>query len=585
MPSPDQLVQMAAQALARNQRDQARQMLESALSQSPAHPAANQYLGLILAQSGDLPGAIRAFEAALRAAPNNPALIGNLAMLKSGAGDQDAAAALFHHALTLNPSLPDAHACLGIMRATQQRAADAEVHFLAALKSAPNRPDVVYAYTRMLTETGRAEEAVAIIRNAQRASPADLLLQDKLCMMLNYVAGVAPEQLFQEHVRYGQLAPRPDGDFTGVDRSPERPLRIGYISADLREHSVAYFLEPLLEHRSRRDFQVYCYHLGAPDETVTPRLRALADAWRPLFPCTDDQLLDAVASDQIDIAVDLAGHTSGNRLSAFARRAAPVQFTYIGYPNTTGLSTMEWRIIDSTTDPAGADDLATERLIRLDPCFLCYRPPAETSCPPDPSTRPAAPITFASFNSLAKLSPPTIALWSRILAAVPGSRLMLKGKALSDPSVADRFRARFAAHAIAADRLELLGHTPTTADHLANYQRVHIALDPFPYAGTTTTCEALFMGVPVVTLRGERHSGRVGASLLSAVGLPELIADTEDDYVRSAVALAADPTRLRVYHASIRQRLLASLLCDGTAFVRRYEAAVRQMWRSACAPQ
>lgn len=583
MPTTDQLIQAAAQHLSRGQGDQALALLRSAVGQDPGHPVANQYLGVVLAQRGQFPEAIAALQTAVRGMPNNPGLLCNLGMLQSGQGDHEAAAESFQAAIRLKPDYADAHACLGIMRANQQRASEAEASFKAALRSAPARGDVVYAYTRMLTETGRADEAVSIIRAAQRQNPGDLLLQDKLCMMLNYVAGTGPEELRREHARFGELAPRPDGDFSDVDRDPGRRLRIGYVSPDLREHSVAYFLEPILEKHDRAGFEIFAYHVGLPDETTTPRLRARCDHWRSLFPSTDDALLQKIADDRIDIVVELAGHTSGNRLAALARRAAPVQVTYIGYPNSTGLPAFDARIVDAITDPPGTDSLATERLVRLDGCFLCYRPP---EIAPEPAPPPAAAtghVTFGSFNSLAKLSPPTIDLWARILNAVPDSRLVLKGKALSDPSVGGRFVERFAVHGVSPERIDLLGHTGTTREHLEQYGRVDIALDPFPYNGTTTTCEALWMGVPVIALHGDRHASRVGMSLLRAVGLDELIAASAPDYLRLATGLAADPGRRAVLRRDLRSRLAASPLCDASAFVPRLEQAYRGLWRDWCA--
>jgi protein O-GlcNAc transferase len=540
------------------------------------------------------------FEQLTELIPHDPTLWCHLGMLRTATGDLDGAAAALRRATALNPSYTDALACLGMLLATQQKAGEAEGVLARAVALAPGRSDLLYAYTRLLTESGRAAEAVSLLRAAIERSPEgghDLLLHDKLCMMLNYVAGVDPRELFEAHRRFGRVAP-PPRPLPAFDRSPDRPLRIGYVSPDLREHSVAYFLEPLLEHRDRAAFHITCYHAGAGDDHVTARLKALSDRWRSLVGVGDEAAYDQVVSDRIDLLIDLAGHTAGNRLALFALKPAPVQATYIGYPNTTGLTQIDGRFVDELTDPVsdvgcrmsdvkstdGAQAIATETLVRLPTCFLCYRPSPDA---PDPARHPTSniphptsPIVFASFNSLAKLSPPTIALWSRLLHEVPGSRLMLKGKGLADPAVSSSFLARFAAHGIPAARLDLVSHTPSTREHLAHYQRADIALDPFPYAGTTTTCEALWMGLPVVSLVGHTHASRVGLSLLSAAGFPEWAAPTESAYLELAKSLAADPAQRARLRATLRPTLAASPLLNAPAFTGTYESALRTLWRS-----
>jgi predicted O-linked N-acetylglucosamine transferase (SPINDLY family) len=289
-----------------------------------------------------------------------------------------------------------------------------------------------------------------------------------------------------------------------------------------------------------------------------------------------------IVTDGIDILVDIAGHTAHNKLTAFAFKPAPVQVTYLGYPNTTGLSAIDYRLTDSTADPEGQGRYYTERLVRLPGCFLCYLPLADA---PPLTPLPAAAsgrITFGSFNNLSKMSPDVVGLWSRLVQAVPGSRLLVKNSSLSDESVRARYREQFRAQGLEDGQLELVGHTPTREEHLAMYGQLDIALDTFPYNGTTTTCEALWMGVPVVTLKGEVHAARVGATLLNSVGLPELVADSPDDFLRVATDLALDTNRLGQQRAGLRQRLSESSLCDGDAFARKVEQAYRDMWVKWC---
>ena len=294
----------------------------------------------------------------------------------------------------------------------------------------------------------------------------------------------------------------------------------------------------------------------------------------------DDAALDRLIREhRIDILIELAGHSAGNRLPALRNKPAPIIVSAIGYANTTGLPSVDYRLIDSLTDPAGSESHATERLVRLDPCFLCYRPPAA----PQVAIRSGSnPIVFGSFNALPKLSPRTLRVWSELLRRVPNSSIILKAGGLQDPWARQILLAAFDAAGIGRERVELLSQTAGLDDHLALYSRVDIALDPFPYNGTTTTCEALWMGVPVVALSGDHHAARVGVTLLTAAGLPDLIADSEEHYVGIAAALASDRPRLESLRATLRPRMAASVLCDGPAYARRFERALRRIWREYC---
>jgi predicted O-linked N-acetylglucosamine transferase (SPINDLY family) len=522
-------------------------------------------------------------EVAAQGMPGNAGIWVNLGMMRSTTGNIAGAEDAFEHAVEVDPRNVDGHLCLGILLANDQRTGPADSHFRQALSLAPTRIDIAHSYSRTLADTARTDEALAIIREAQRHAAHDLSLQDKVCCLLNYIAGIPPEQILAEHVKFGKMVGSPPPMHHVTDRNPDRKLRVGYLSGDLREHSVTYFFESLLENHDRSAFEVWCYHVGAPHERTTPRLKAKSDQWRFLFPVSDDALDRAIADDRIDILVELAGHAQGNRLTAVARAPAPVNVTYLGYPNTTGVPAIHYRIVDDRTDPrgGGSDRWATETLIRLPECFLCYRPPESA---PDVAVRPGVELpTFGSFNNLAKLSPPTLELWGRLLARVPGSRFILKGKGLGDDSVRSRVLGILGKAGISPELVELFGHIQTTAEHLALYGRIDIALDPFPYCGTTTTCEALWMGVPVVTLAGSHHVSRVGVSLLETVGLPDLIAKSEDEYLTIAAALAADPSRRADLRSSLRDRIRRSALCDGPGHARRIEAAYRRMWHDWCA--
>ena len=357
------------------------------------------------------------------------------------------------------------------------------------------------------------------------------------------------------------------------------------MSPDLRAHPIPFFLEPVLSCHDPAQCRPIVYSDVARSDPVTRRLKQLAPAWRDVRPLSHAQLADLVRRDRVDVLVDLAGHTAEHRLLMFARVPAPVQVTYLGYPNTTGMprSQMHYRLTDALADPPGiADTLHTEALVRLPDVFLCYRPPDDApGVAPQPHVATGR-ATFGSFNTLEKVTAAQIGLWAQILRQVAGARMLLKNKSLGDAGVRDRVRAAFAAHGVGAERLVLAGPEPEPARHLARYHDVDVALDTFPYGGTTTTCEALWMGVPVVTLAGPTHRSRVGLTLLSAVGLSELTATTPQQYVDLAVTLAGEPARLRALRDSLRERVRLSPLTDARRFTENLESAYRQMWRAHC---
>jgi predicted O-linked N-acetylglucosamine transferase (SPINDLY family) len=375
--------------------------------------------------------------------------------------------------------------------------------------------------------------------------------------------------------------PKPDTYIN--DRTDGRRLKVGYVSPDFRQHSVAYFLEPLLRSHDRKVIEVFCYaEVGWPD-TVTERFKQLADHWVTTVGMSDDATAERIRRDGIDILVDLAGHTSKNRLPVFARKPAPVQVTWLGYPNTTGLTAIDYRFVDAVTDPEGETEaLASETLVRLPGGFLCYGGPDDAPAPGPVPSLTTGTVTFGSFNNPAKLSAATLDAWADVLARLPQARLLLKGKPFADPATRALYLDRLAKRGVAVERIELVAWLPEEG-HLALYNRIDIALDPFPYNGTTTTCEALWMGVPVITLRGDRHASRVGASLLTQTRLTDLIADSVEAYVETAVALAGDPARLSELRQSLRPRMAASPLCDAPAFADKIEHAYRTIWQRWCA--
>lgn len=564
----------------RGELDTAIDHLLQAIALKPGDPELVNRLGGLCLNAGREREAIPHFELALRLNPAEADLHANFATI-AAEFDRPAAEAAYRAALAINPD--HLGALVGLAGLLRDTGGLEEGERLArrAVELNPHSIEARVNLGALLTAAGRPDETISAVSDAIRAIPrGELLLLQTLLTALNYSARPTPEDVLRAHKRFGDILPIRQAEPGQLpnDRDPERILRVGFISPDFRAHSVAYFIEPILRCRRRHEIETTCIFTASNPDAVTRRLRTLADHWIDAASLNDARLIDRVRDARLDILIELSGHTAGDRLFALAARLAPVQITYCGYPNTTAVPAIDYRIVDSITDPPGAERFATEKLLRIDPCFLCYQPAPDA---PAPAPRPPE-LIFASFNAIQKLSPPVLDAWAAILRRVPDSRLLLKSGGLRDHSVAARIRRAFADRDIPEGRLELVPWAPTPSEGLAMYSRVAVALDTFPYNGTTTTCEALLMGAPVVTLRGAAHAGRVGASLLSAVGLSELIAETPEQYADLAVALAADHDRRADYHAELRDRLLDSPLCDGTAFARRLESALRSIWSRLC---
>jgi predicted O-linked N-acetylglucosamine transferase (SPINDLY family) len=357
----------------------------------------------------------------------------------------------------------------------------------------------------------------------------------------------------------------------------ERRLRLGYVSADFREHAAAHFLEPILLNHDRQSFEVFCYaDVPRPDD-VTQRLQGYADQWRSLLGLSDAQAAEIARGDGIHLLIDLSGHTGGNRLLMCARKPAPIQISYLGYLGTTGLPTIDYYLTDADADPPGqADAYYQERLVRLPQCAFCYQPGPSPQVNAEPPAAKSGDVTFGCLNSAAKLSDRVLILWSRILAAVPGSHILLRSGAGRRGE--GRLRDALANEGISQERVLLLGQTETRFDYLKLFQAVDLCLDPFPYNGVTTTCDSLWMGVPVISLAGRMGPSRQGVRFLRAVGLGELIAESPEAYVRMATELARDLPRLAALRSGLRERMSRSPLMDAAGLTRNIEAAYRVMW-------
>lgn len=578
--------QLAGQYLSQGKYEQARLAFQRILQVAPGHPDANNGMAIALTYQAQADKALYFARRAVEARPDDTALENTLANILRQLGRAREALDLVRRIVarpdtplivrsTLTNALWDADECLESVEYSR-----------ALLKDGPEAQMFAFQVAPKLALVGRVEEGVDLCRAAMPTMRNQPDLHRSLAAALVNDARASAGDVLDAHRGLAECLERTARvplQETSPPRDPERRVRVGLVSTDFRRHSVAYFVDAILRHLDRARFHVTCYSAVTREDDVTASFRALADAWTSLNPLDDAQAAERIARDGIDILIDLNGHTTGGRLGVLRRRPAPVQVTYCGYPATTGLPAIDYRVVDATTDPPGSESHCTERLVRLDPCFLCYSPPGDL---PPVSPAPAATsghVTFGSFNATSKLNEPLLDLWSRVMREVPGSRLALKAASLVDPRLREDLAARFVARGVGRERLDLLPPHGPLREHLDAYSRVDVALDPFPYHGTTTTCEALLMGVPVVTRAGVMHAGRVGVSLLRAVGLGELIASDEDGYVALAHALAKDVARLSGLRATLRGRLLASPLCDAPAFAARFGQALRTIWKDACA--
>ncbi len=501
-------------------------------------------LGNLLFAQGEFAGAATLFSEVLAARPDFAAAHNNLGNALSKLGQIAAAVAHYRRAVALVPTMAEAHNNLGCALFLLGQLGAAIAHY---------------------------KEAIGL--DAESPAP-----YTNLVLALHYVPGVTSALIGEVTRRWAASLPRnlTRPSYRTV-KDLARPLRIGYVSGDFRNHPVAYFIESILTAHDREAVEVFCYGNAPVGDETTARIAEAADRWRDISRLTDPEAARRIVDDAIDILIDLSGHTAGNRLTLFARKPAPIQCTWLGHVGTTGLREIDYILADRFVIPPQDDGYYSERPYRLPNSYLCFTPPSEDiAVGALPALRAGAP-TFGCFNNLLKVNGTVVDLWSSLLAAVPQSRLYLKTAQLGDAAIRRGLTSEFAARGIAGDRLRLAGAAPRR-ELLAAYNEVDIALDPFPFGGGTTTLEALWMGVPTIALRGDRFVGRVGESVLTTLGLAELVAASPADYLAKAVVLAGDIDRLVALRAGLRRRLVASPLCDARSFARDLETAYRAMW-------
>ncbi|CAA0837831.1 Probable UDP-N-acetylglucosamine--peptide N-acetylglucosaminyltransferase SPINDLY [Striga hermonthica] len=511
-------------------------------------------LGVIYKDRDNLDKAVECYQMALSIKPNFSQSLNNLGVVYTVQGKMDAAASMIEKAIVANPTYAEAYNNLGVL-----------------YRDAGNISLAVEAY----------EQCLKIDPDSRNAGQNRLLA-------LNYIYEGADDKLYETHRDWGRRFLRLFPQYNSWDniKDPERPLVIAYVSPDYFTHSVSYFIEAPIIYHDYANYKVVVYSAVVKADAKTNRFRDRVlkngGTWRDIYGIDEKKVASLVREDKIDILVELTGHTANNKLGMMACRPAPVQVTWIGYPNTTGLPTIDYRITDALADPVDTKQKHVEELVRLPDSFLCYTPSPEAG-PVSPAPALANGfVTFGSFNNLAKITPKVLQVWAKILCAVPNSRLIVKCKPFCCDSVRQQFLTTLEKLGLDSLRVDLLPLIILNHDHMQAYSLMDISLDTFPYAGTTTTCESLYMGVPCVTMGGSVHAHNVGVSLLKTVGLSNLVAKNEDEYVQMAVQLASDLNALSSLRMRLRDLMLKSPLCDGSKFTRGLESAFRNMWRRYC---
>jgi protein O-GlcNAc transferase len=567
-------------ALKRQQFAEAAGWLEKAHGITPSHAGCSLRLGFALTKLGKNAEAEAALRSATGHAPRDAEAWDTLGYVLRVRGNLAESIVAHRRSVELAPERSAGWQQLGNALLFASKPGESLAAQERATATNPSSALAHHGRALALQACHRIPEAVTAYGDALKISPGNHESRSLRLMALNYLDGIGRGEMFAEHAAFGTAVGhgRPRAFPNCPD--PNRRLRIAFLSPDLRIHSVSYFLEPILTHLDRSRFELFLYHDHFVEDAASDRLKKRSERWRNFVGQDDSFVEKAIREDQPDILVDLAGHTGMNRLPLFSQRLAPVQVSYLGYPNTSGMDAMDYRFVDSVTDPLGdADPLHTERLVRFAPTAWAYMPPPEAPLPGKGSGEDL--VTFGSFNNFAKVTDQTLFAWSKVLGAVRNSRLRIKNSGLDDPTITRQIRKRLVRADLDLGRVDLVGRDSGVAAHLVRYRDVDVALDTYPYNGTTTTCEALWMGVPVVTLSGDRHASRVGASLLTAVGRPEWIARSWDEYISAAARVAQDRSR-EGSGLALREAMRQSPLLDHLGQARRFGRALQDCWSAWC---
>ncbi len=560
------------------------QCYSKALTHNPNHVDAHIDLAAVKEKTGELQLALEHYHKALTLAPNNMRAHNNLSIILCLMGAHEDAVSSANKALRLDPTSLEAYNNLSNALYKLGRLEAAADALKQALFYRPDDAETHANLGRVLLLQGKVIESFASHHRTLELQPDLSSAHSLMLYAMNYSLEFSRDEIFKAHIDWAEKheTPRMQARAHSNTAEAERRLRIGYVSPDFRGHSVAFFFEPILKTHNKNTFEVYCYSDTLKVDQTTKRMQALSNHWRHCCGLSDSAVAEMIIDDQIDILIDLAGHTDNNRLTMFAGQPAPVQVSYLGYPNTTGLRSIQYLITDQHCDPAPVmDAYYSEKLCRMPTAFFCYQPPENS---PTVSAAPALKndyVTFASYNNLAKIGEDVVKLWSDVLKAVPDSRLLFQCLSLNDPPTRARFEHLFATHEIDTKRIDFTAANDFDT-YLSGHADVDIVLDTFPWNGHTVSCHALWMGVPVITLAGNRHSSRMGVSILTNLDLNDCIANSESEFIAAAKSLSQDTQQLARLRQELRPRLQASKLCNGQEFTQNLEQQYRRMWREWC---
>jgi protein O-GlcNAc transferase len=542
-------------------------------------------LGLLLKRLNRCEEANNYFNAAIQLNPAIATTHYNLGASFDKMGKVEESLRCFEEALRLNPDY-DA-AMMGLARAMWglEKYELAEKYYKNLLAKNSNYFDVHYNLAVTLVEQDKIEEALLHYKKTLALNPNHLLARNNLLLAMNFTSHVSNENMLIEAKAYGGMVHSNELRVFANKPEPEKNLKIGLVSGDFSEHSVAFFLKDILAEFNSKAASFFIYNASKKEDQMTRHFKSIVNTWSDVVDLDDDSLVDLIISHNIDVLVDLSGHTKNNRLPVFARKPAPVQVTWLGYSATTGVDAIDYVISDKWVIPQGEERNFVEKAWRLPDAYLCFSQPDESIKVGKLPALSNDYITFGSFNNLSKTNDTVIKCWSEILKSIPGSRLYLKNKKLLKGNAREKIIKNFSKYGVPSEQLILQGITPTRDQHLKTYHNIDIALDTFPYAGTTTTAEALWMGVPVVSLRGDSFISNVGESVLENTGLSEWLANDVDDYIKKAISFSSDLTYLTNLKSKLRNQLVDSPLCDTKQFVTNLDEAFRDMWKIWCAKQ
>ena len=538
-------------------------------------------LGCSYTSIGAYEEAIECFRNGLKISPNNAVIFTNMGYAFQQEKNLQEAHKCFFRAIEIDPNYLPAFINHGIL---YLKIGDYE-NSLKCLKKAlnidQNSIEAMLNYASLLSDIGEFSEAEYYINKALKINPNKTTAISNLLLMSNYSSNNSKENIFEIHKKYGTFL---DKSYKKIypekviqKKSKNQKINVGFVSADLHQHSVTYFLQPLLENYNKDEFVITCFSSSFYNDNITEKIKSCVDKWFNVEPLSNIQLYNLIQKNNIEILIDLSGHTQGNRLPVFAMKPSPVQITWLGYPNTTGLNTMDFRIVDNFTDPEGMDDhLYTEELLRLEGSFICFSSDEDAEINKNSIFRDNS-FTLGSFNNLSKMSDEVIECWSEILKRIDNSKIILKNKQLCSNFTRKIYLEKFAKYGVSSDKIILISWSNSRKQHLETYNSIDLALDTFPYNGTTTTFEALWMNVPVLCLKGNCHRSRVGYSILKNLDSDEFIVNSKEEYIEKAINYSLKKTEMNKQAEGLRSKLIKSNLCDAKTYTNKFENLLKSL--------